>query len=52
MDRLTGLRVFREIVATGSFSGAAERLGISAPIASKHIAQHCCPAKTRTNSIG
>ena len=39
MDRLTGLRVFREIVETGSFSGAAERLGISAPMASKHIAQ-------------
>ena len=39
MDRLTGLRVFREIVETGSFSGAAERLGISAPMASKHVAQ-------------
>ncbi|MGO4869139.1 MAG: LysR family transcriptional regulator [Roseiarcus sp.] len=39
MDRLTGLRVFREIVETGSFSGAAERLGISPPMASKHIAQ-------------
>lgn len=39
MDRLTGLRVFREIVETGSFSGAAERLGVSAPMASKHIAQ-------------
>jgi len=39
MDRLTGLRVFREIVETGSFSGAAERLGVSAPMASKHVAQ-------------
>jgi DNA-binding transcriptional LysR family regulator len=39
MDRLTGLRVFREIVETGSFSGAAERLGVSAPMATKHIAQ-------------
>jgi DNA-binding transcriptional LysR family regulator len=39
MDRLTGLRVFREIVETGSFSGAADRLGISAPMASKHVAQ-------------
>jgi DNA-binding transcriptional LysR family regulator len=39
MDRLTGLRVFREIVETGSFSRAAERLGLSAPMASKHLAQ-------------
>lgn len=39
MDRLTSLRIFREIVETGSFSGAAERLGVSAPMASKHIAQ-------------
>jgi len=39
MDRLTGLRIFREIVETGSFSGAADRLGVSAPMASKHIAQ-------------
>lgn len=38
MDRLTGLRVFREIVETGSFSRAAQRLGLSAPMASKHIA--------------
>jgi DNA-binding transcriptional LysR family regulator len=39
MDRLTGLRIFREIVETGSFSGAAERLGVSPPMASKHVAQ-------------
>jgi len=39
MDRLTGLRIFREIVETGSFAGAADRLGVSAPMASKHIAQ-------------
>jgi DNA-binding transcriptional LysR family regulator len=39
MDRLTSLRVFREIIETGSFSAAAERLGVSAPMASKHIAQ-------------
>jgi DNA-binding transcriptional LysR family regulator len=39
MDRLTGLRLFREIVETGSFSAAAERMGLSAPMASKHIAR-------------
>jgi len=39
MDRLTSLRVFREIVEAGSFSAAAERLGISTPMASKHLAR-------------
>lgn len=38
MDRLTSLRVFREIVETGSFTAAAKRLGVSAPMASKHVA--------------
>ena len=39
MDRMTSLRVFREVVESGSFVAAAERLGISAPMASKHVAQ-------------
>lgn len=39
MDRLTSLRVFRDVVEAGSFVAAAERLGISAPMVSKHIAQ-------------
>jgi DNA-binding transcriptional LysR family regulator len=39
MDRLTSLRVFREVVDAGSFSIAADRLSISAPMVSKHIAQ-------------
>ena len=39
MDRLTSLRVFREIVETGSFAAAAKRLGVSAPMASKHVAE-------------
>ncbi|WP_431276049.1 LysR family transcriptional regulator [Variovorax ureilyticus] len=39
MDRLTSLRVFREVVESGSFAAAAERLGISPPMASKHVAQ-------------
>lgn len=39
MDRLTSLRVFRDVVESGSFAAAAERLGVSAPMASKHVAQ-------------
>jgi len=39
MDRLTSLRVFREVVDAGSFTHAATRLGLSAPMASKHVAQ-------------
>jgi len=39
MDRLTSLRVFREVVEAGSFAAAASRLEISAPMASKHVAQ-------------
>ena len=39
MDRMTSLRVFREVVDAGSFTGAAERLAISAPMVSKHVAQ-------------
>lgn len=37
MDRLTSLRVFQTISETGSFSAAAERLGLSAAMASKHV---------------
>jgi DNA-binding transcriptional LysR family regulator len=39
MDQLTSLRVFREVVEAGSFAAAAERLGMSAPMASKRLAQ-------------
>ena len=39
MDRLTSLRVFREVVDAGSFAAAAARLDISPPMASKHVAQ-------------
>lgn len=39
MDRMTSLRVFREVVEVGSFVAAAERLGMSPPMASKHVAQ-------------
>ena len=38
MDTLTSLRVFREVVEGGSFVAAANRLGVSTAMASKHIA--------------
>ncbi|MGB3289516.1 MAG: LysR family transcriptional regulator [Burkholderiaceae bacterium] len=38
MDTLVSLRVFREIAEAGSFVAAAERLSMSAPMASKHVA--------------
>ncbi len=39
MDRLTSLRVFREVVESRSFTTAGERLDISAPMVSKHVAR-------------
>ncbi|MFH0129355.1 LysR family transcriptional regulator [Variovorax sp. EL159] len=39
MDQMTSLRVFREVVEAGSFVAAAGRLGMSPPMASKHVAQ-------------
>ncbi len=39
MDRMTSLRVFREVVESHSFTAAAERLAISPPMVSKHVAQ-------------
>lgn len=38
MDTLTSLRVFREVVESGSFVAAAGRLGLSTAMASKHVA--------------
>jgi DNA-binding transcriptional LysR family regulator len=38
MDTLTSLRVFREVVDSGSFVAAAHRLGLSTAMASKHVA--------------
>lgn len=37
MDTLFSLKVFCQIVEQGSFTRAAEQLGISAPMASKHL---------------
>lgn len=39
MIGLTGIRVLREIVESGSFAAAAERLSMSAPMVSKHLAR-------------
>lgn len=36
---LTGIRVFREIVESGSFTGAASRLGLAPSMVSKHVAR-------------
>lgn len=37
MDTLFSLKVFRQVVESGSFTQAAERLGISNAMASKHV---------------
>jgi len=39
MDRFNALRVFAQIVESGSFSRAAERLGLSTTAASRHVAE-------------
>ena len=36
-DRLAGMRVFAQVVEAKSFSGAAERLGMSKSLASRHV---------------
>ena len=37
MDTLFSLKVFREVVRQGSFTRAADKLGISTAMASKHV---------------
>lgn len=39
LDQYVGLQVFCEVVEAGSFSAAASRLSMSAPMVSKHVAQ-------------
>ena len=39
MDILTGMRTYAAVVTTGSFTGAAERLGISRALTSKYVGQ-------------
>lgn len=38
MDTLISLRVFRQVAENGSFTAAAERVGVSPAMASKHVA--------------
>lgn len=38
MDTLVSMKVFRQVVEAGSFVAAAERMGMSAAMASKHVA--------------
>src|SRR5215510_13375773 len=37
MDTLTGIKVFRQVVESGSFVAAAERLDMSTAMVSKHV---------------
>ena len=37
MDTLTSINVFRQVVESGSFVGAAERLDLSTAMVSKHV---------------
>src|ERR1700751_5649219 len=37
MDRFDNMRVFTKVVESGSFTGAAARLGISASMVSQHV---------------
>ena len=39
MDVFTNMRTYAAVVATGSFTGAAERLGISKALTSKYVSQ-------------
>jgi DNA-binding transcriptional LysR family regulator len=38
MDTLTSLKIFRHVAESGSFTAAADRMGISPAMASKHVA--------------
>src|SRR5918911_5396009 len=39
MDRLVAIQVFAQVVETGSFAKAAERLSLSTSAASRHVAE-------------
>src|ERR1041384_165204 len=47
MDRFQALRVFSQVVAAGSFWGAAEKLGRSTAAASRHVAELEAHLQTR-----
>jgi DNA-binding transcriptional LysR family regulator len=47
MDRFEAMRVFSQVVESGSFSAAAERLGVSTTAASRHVAELEAQLQTR-----
>jgi len=47
MDRFQALRVFSQVVESGSFSSAAARLGLSATATSRHVAELEAHLQTR-----
>jgi DNA-binding transcriptional LysR family regulator len=47
MDRFQAMRVFSQVVESGSFSAAAERLGLSATATSRHVAELEAHVQTR-----
>jgi DNA-binding transcriptional LysR family regulator len=47
MDRFQALRVFSQVVESGSFSAAADRLGLSTTAASRHVADLEAHLQTR-----
>src|SRR2546423_1303361 len=47
MDRFQAMRVFSQVVESGSFSAAAERLGLSATATSRHVAELEAQLQTR-----
>src|ERR671922_1391932 len=47
MDRLAAIQVFAQVVETGSFAKAAERLGLSTSATSRHVAELEAHLQTR-----
>lgn len=47
MDRLAAMQVFAQVVESGSFAAAAEKLGLSTSAASRHVAELESHLKTR-----
>jgi DNA-binding transcriptional LysR family regulator len=47
MDRFQGIRVFAQVVESGSFSAAADKLGLSATATSRHVAELEAHLRTR-----
>src|SRR6266508_524992 len=47
MDRFAGIQVFAQVVESGSFAKAAQRLGLSTSAASRHIGELEAHLQTR-----